>query len=208
MYTLDAAQSSTPMVCAYWDTASDTFVTTGIKTSVDGRVITCKTNHLSSFQVVEHEGGVVTPPSMNWWLIGACVFGFCFFVLIVVLFFDYGCFRRKELPYYPHINATGESCCKICKYSCAYNFPLISLFSYQDDNVRPIARALWFTELILVIFLIDLILFSKDVIVFEDTYTNMGIIAAILGILLIPGSFVIRLLARFAAPIHSRDEKE
>ena len=74
--------------------------------------------------------------------------------------------------------------------------------------MRPIARALWFTELILVIFLIDLILFSKDVIVFEDTYTNMGIIAAILGILLIPGSFVIRLLARFAAPIHSRDEKE
>lgn len=164
---------------------------------MDGRVILCETKHLSSYQIIPHDGGVVTPEGMNWWLIGACVYGFCILVLIMVLFFDFGCLRHKSLPYYPHLNQKGESCCKICKYSCAYNFPLISLFSYQDDNVRPIARALWFTDLILIIFLLDLFLFSKEIIFFYDTYTNMGIIAAVLGILLIPGSFIIRLLAKF-----------
>lgn len=123
----------------------------------------------------------------------------------MVLFFDYGCCRHKDLPYYPHVTQSGESCCKIFRYSFAYNFPLISLFTYQDNNVRPIARALWFTDLILIIVIIDLLLFTKNIFEFDDTYTNMGIIAACLGIILIPGSFIIRLLATLAAPTHSRD---
>ncbi len=84
----------------------------------------------------------------------------------------------------------------------------MSLFTYKDVNIRAYARALWLTNMLLVIFILDIILFSKDVITFETSYTYEAIIGAILGILLIPGSLMVRLLAKLAAPIHSRDERE
>lgn len=196
------------MACAYWDAASKSFKQTGVSTSVSGRRITCATSHLTAFQIVEDENGVVTASGMNMWLMMGIVLGFCFFIVLLALFMDYVC-KRKEQPYYPHIRETGgDSCCKICGYSFLYNFPLISLFTFQDANLRAYARALWLTDLFMLIFLADIILFALDVISFEATYINEAIIGCILGLILIPSSFIIHVLATLGAPVHSRDERE
>ncbi len=105
-FTLSKAQSKVPMQCAYWDESTSQFSSQGVTTSVNGRVITCATTHLTSFQIVADPNGVVTPESMDMWLIIACVLGFCAFVLCIAFIVDFCC-KRKDLPYYPHSKVIG-----------------------------------------------------------------------------------------------------
>lgn len=97
-------------------------------------------------------------------LIIVCTLGFCILLTVIALMIDFACLRRKELPYYPHLKPSeAKGCWYIFKYSFLYNFPLVSLFSFQEASLKSYLRAFWLTDLLIIMLNIIGLLFSNEI---------------------------------------------
>lgn len=208
-FTFDKLPANQPLSCAYWDPKLKEFSTSGIATTRSENVITCGTPHLSSFQIIPSEPVISSPSGLSSLLILLCTLGFCLLLLILTLLVDFACLRHKELPYYPHLsNQNNKSCLFIFKYSFLYNFPIVSLFSFQEPNLRAYSRAFWFTDLLIVMLNIIGLLFSNEILKCDPNTANEFIISFCLGLCLIPGSFIINLLAIKVRKATSKDDTQ
>lgn len=159
--------------CAYWDSNTQEFSTAGLRTQRTKNEVTCYTPHLSSFQIIPTDPVISNPATLSSVLVIGCTLGFCLLVVVISLLTDFACLKRKDLPYYPHLNTSKtKGCCFVFKHSLLYNFPLVSIFSFQEPSIRAYSRAFWFTNLLILMLNIIGILFSNEILECDPNTVN------------------------------------
>lgn len=136
---------------AFWNTATNSFSTSGITTEIvgGGSVARVCSSHLTAFTLIQNNNGVSFDRGRNTYILPIVVSIALLILIIFAIAFD--CYSKKaDNDKYPHLRHKGNfhKCLDLFRYSSLYNFPFVGVFGYFNVIVLCTFKALWLSAII------------------------------------------------------------